>query len=71
VQSDNEDFLCASGSLFAIFTSPPRDENGSDTDGYCGYIYKKFSFLGLNSQIEYGYGQYILCQIVIFIIFGS
>jgi hypothetical protein len=23
VQSDNEDFLCASGSLFAIYTCPP------------------------------------------------
>jgi hypothetical protein len=46
-----------------------RDENGSDTDGYCEYKY--FFFLGLNSRIEYRCGQYILCRIVIFIIFGS
>jgi hypothetical protein len=28
-------------------------------------------FLGQKSRIEYAYGQYILCRIVIFIIFGS
>jgi hypothetical protein len=56
-------------SLGAYMNTYSRDENGSDTDGYYGYRY--FFFLGKNSLIEYGYRQYIFCQKVIFIIFGS
>jgi hypothetical protein len=42
------------------------DENGSDTNEYYGYSY----ILELNSRIEFGNRQYILCRRVIFIIFG-
>jgi hypothetical protein len=60
------------GARFPVtHSAATRDENGSDTNGYCGYRYRQFFFLGLNSRIEYGYKQYIFYRIVILIIFGS